>query len=440
MGLFFVTLIRELSRKLSISNPLAAVEAKVRKLESVAHSDICHHRTTAQWPSCAGVSCSQRSINCWFGRVSPHRFQVGCENLLAPGSCSLIMGLFSNNEQGVKMNELIILNSAIKAASPWVQLRVCSETPDKGAWNDAVVALDLKSGSSTKYRVEVKRTLTTHVIKYLIDKAPEDRRDLLLVAPYVTEGVAQLCIDQGLNFLDTAGNAYIDHPERLIYIAGQPAKNSIRDSLSSSKKVWATGSGLRIIFNLLQEPNFLSYNYRVMAEISGVALGSVSKVMGELEADGHLIKGKRLVDPEELARTWAMYYSSVLRPKLNTARYSLAGSINDEYTPWRSLDLFNGDAAWGGEEGAYRRDGYLQPASATLYSWKPRHLLMGKYRLKPDSRGQIEILDAFWRPLVFDGSEVPDLLIYADLIGSADSRNHEAAERIWPRISGMFNA
>lgn len=39
------------------------------------------------------------------------------------------------------MNELVILDTAINAASPWVQLRVCSDAPRNGAWNDAVVAL-----------------------------------------------------------------------------------------------------------------------------------------------------------------------------------------------------------------------------------------------------------------------------------------------------------
>lgn len=334
------------------------------------------------------------------------------------------------------MNSLLILHAAIQAASPWAQLRICSseDTSLTGAWTDAVVALDLKSGSSTEYKVEVKQKLTASVIKYLVDKAPADRTGLLLVAPYVTPGVAQLCIDQGINFLDTAGNAYINHPERLIYIAGQTAKNSIRDSLSTSKKVWATGSGLRIIFNLLTDQEFIRCNYRDIAHASGISLGSVGKTMEELEAAGHLIKGKRLVNKEELARVWAMYYSSVLRPKLNAARYSVVGDVKDKHTPWSSLDLHLGEAVWGGEEGAYRLDGYLKPASATLYSWTPRHILMGRYRLKPDPQGLIEILDAFWRPEVFRGIEAPALLIYADLINSADSRNHEAAERIWPRV------
>lgn len=332
------------------------------------------------------------------------------------------------------MNELIILNTAIKAASPWMQLRVCSGTPSNGAWNDAVVELDLQNGVSTKFSVQVKSSLTAPVIKYLIDKAPADRRGLLLVAPYVTPGVAQLCIDQGINFLDTAGNAYINHPERLIYIAGQPVKNSIRDSLNNSKKVWATGSGLRIIFYLLTVPEFIHKNYRDIAEGSGTALGSVGKTMGELEASGHLVRGKRLVDKEELARSWAMYYSSVLRPKLSAAKYSVAGSSKDEYMPWRNLKLQHGEAVWSGEEGAYRLDGYLKPASATLYTWQPRHTLMGKLRLKPDPQGSIEILDAFWHQTFWTKIEAPALLIYADLISSADSRNHEAAERIWPLV------
>ena len=90
---------------------------------------------------------------------------------------------------------------------------------------------------------------------------------------------------------------------------------------------------------------------------------------------------------------------------------------------------------WGGEVAAHRMDGYLQPAEATFYSWAPRQDLMKKFRLKPDPNGDIEILDAFWKPLeTADGTLAPALLVYADLMASRDGRSREAATKVWEQM------
>ena len=101
---------------------------------------------------------------------------------------------------------------------------------------------------------------------------------------------------------------------------------------------------------------------------------------------------------------------------------------------WSEMDLVNQKAAWGSEVAADRLDGYLKPVSATIYSWE-RDALLRNYRLKPDSEGAVEVLDAFW---TFEPSEknlAPALLIYADLMEQQDSRCKDAAQRIWERMA-----
>jgi hypothetical protein len=63
---------------------------------------------------------------------------------------------------------------------------------------------------------------------------------------------------------------------------------------------------------------------------------------------------------------------------------------------------------------------------------------MRELRLVPDKEGNIELVQAFWnRELVQPQDGVaPAVLVYADLIASIDSRNHEAAARIKKQYFG----
>ena len=70
------------------------------------------------------------------------------------------------------------------------------------------------------------------------------------------------------------------------------------------------------------------------------------------------------------------------------------------------------------------------PATATLYvSGDPKEVV-GRFRLKADPAGRVELLKTFWDP---QGMELPDsrvvpaLLAYADLLNLGDARAAEAA-------------
>jgi hypothetical protein len=99
---------------------------------------------------------------------------------------------------------------------------------------------------------------------------------------------------------------------------------------------------------------------------------------------------------------------------------------------WKGVDLRTQQAVWGGEVAAYHLTGYLDPEQLTIYSAKPEVLIL-KHRLRPDPNGAIEVLDTFW-PLTEESdaasATVPPLLVYADLMASADPRNIDTAQRI----------
>jgi len=71
----------------------------------------------------------------------------------------------------------------------------------------------------------------------------------------------------------------------------------------------------------------------------------------------------------------------------------------------------------------------------TLYvDGKPDRVILAN-RLRPDVKGEIEIVDAFWAT---DDSRqtddiAPPLLVYADLMATSDPRNIESAKLIRDR-------
>lgn len=248
----------------------------------------------------------------------------------------------------------------------------------------------------------------------------------LLVAPFVTAEAARQCRSLGLNFIDTAGNAYIDVPGCFVYITGKPRREPARPA---GRFKSLTPAGLRIVFALLTRPGLAGATYRDIATAAGVALGSVGDVLADLQARGHLAQqaARRLLAPHALQEEWATHFPVKLRPQLHPQRF--AAPARDW---WKGIDLPAHQAAWGGEVAAHYLTGYLEPEQMSIYTPTPETLIL-KHRLRPDPAGAIEILRTFW-PLAENGeaasATVPPLLVYADLMASADPRNIDTAQRL----------
>ena len=236
---------------------------------------------------------------------------------------------------------------------------------------------------------------------------------------------ATLCQEAGLNFIDTAGNAFIDVPGCYVYITGKQRLE--QEPVGSGHEVMGSASALRVIFTLLTEPNMPGSPIRDIATKAGVSLGSAAKAMEGLRRLGHLspgdTKSRRLLAVDTLRTEWARNYPIALRNKLKPQRYA---PQNGGW--WKDAKLQSEEAAWGGEVAAALKTSYLQPELATIYCWKDRGRLLMQHRLRPDPNGTVEILDAFWTPPSSSAEPIaPLLLIYADLMTSLDGRNREVA-------------
>ena len=253
----------------------------------------------------------------------------------------------------------------------------------------------------------------------------------MLVTKYVTPQVAEILKETGTPFLDTAGNAYLNEPPLFIFIKGN--KPAERDTAKPPIRAFRP-TGLQVVFALLCNPDLEKAQYREIADAADVALGTVGWVMRDLRQMGILIemgnRGRRLIQKEKLLARWATEYPEQLRPK------KLLGTFKATNTDWwKATELPGPDTYWGGEIAAAKLTQHLKPQRATIYTPELKVLFewLIKNRIRQDPDGNIEIVRKFWK---FEPDwEYPNLthpvLIYADLLATADARNIETAKIIY---------
>jgi len=250
----------------------------------------------------------------------------------------------------------------------------------------------------------------------------------LLVTKYINTQLADELKQNGAEFIDTAGNAFINQPPLYIFVKGNKPDIVKAPPLKRAFKP----AGLKVIYAFLCNPGLEKKTYREIAAETGVALGTVDWIMRELKELGFLLdmgkRGQRLIQKENLLQRWVTAYPEQLRPKLTLGRF------RGEYGWWqrKTLDPFKGQ--WGGEVAAAKLTQYLQPQIITIYT-APQELdqLLIKNRLKRDQTGDVEILKKFWKPAEIWKYEdlVHPILIYADLLATGNERNIETARMIY---------
>lgn len=283
------------------------------------------------------------------------------------------------------------------------------------------------------FTVEAKNELRKENKGFLYARLDElkakTKRPTLIIAKYITSDVALELRENGINYLDVAGNCFIKHEELLLHIVGQKVHKKEKTNLA---KVFQE-VGIKIIFNLLNNPDNLQLTYRELAELADVSIGSVSNVMTELEEQNFILKTKlkRVLNnkPAFLER-WVVAYQDVLRPRLVKKRMRFTRP--DLSKTWKEITFDNQSeiTLWGGEPAAAILTNQLLPKVFTIYSTQSWQYIGDEMAFVPDPNGKIEILQIFWKQSPDNKQTTPPLLIYADLIGSGFSRNIETAQII----------
>ncbi|HEV2482073.1 MAG TPA: type IV toxin-antitoxin system AbiEi family antitoxin [Puia sp.] len=294
---------------------------------------------------------------------------------------------------------------------------------------DALVQMTFRSGKQQFY-VEVKGEVRQPVLSTLLAQFGKEKDKWLLVAKYIPGPLKEELKKNGINYLEATGNCNINAGNIYLYINDREVK-PVRQTTEG--KLW-NASGLKLLFVLIQDPQMIEATYRSLADVAGIALGSITPLMEELRREGY-IKRQHAGEKEVLAHRsrlfarWTELYPLFLRPRLMMGSFRfLTNRPNDL---WRSLQLEG--VYWGGEPAGDLYTHLLVPEEFTIYTTRQATDLIKLLKIVPDEKGNIAVLQKFWKD--WPGSHsvkcaVPPLLAYADLIDSSDSRRWEIAEKI----------
>jgi len=280
------------------------------------------------------------------------------------------------------------------------------------------------------YYIEIKYNINNAVIALLLQHKKNLKHPILLVTRYVNNIKAEELKKNGIQFLDTAGNAYLNYHPIYIFVKG----NKPPEKYYKNKKHRAfEAAGLRMIYALLCNHDLINKPYRYIAETTDVALGTVGLVINDLIDMGFMVKmgkmGKQLLKEKELLNRWCVEYNEKLRPKLLIDIFTgprdwwIHEKLNPKYTQW------------GGEVAANKLIKHIKPEEIIIYAdYKKYKNLIIQNRLRKDINGEITILKKFWK---VENNEFKDavnpILIYADLINTDNQRTIETARIIYEK-------
>lgn len=313
---------------------------------------------------------------------------------------------------------------------------------EKAIANDPMIDLWLQLSSPmarVEYACEIKPKVSQPTLGSVLDqlhrlKKQADLRPLL-ISSYLTSSVSDRLIQEGFEFLDAAGNMYLNSPAAYVLIQGKRPYG-----VPKVAKSILTITSLKLIYALLVHPGLLETNhrdstYRDLAQIAGISLGSVSSAIQNLYDSGYLQRQRRggyqLDDYSKLLSIWELGYMEKLRPKLFAGTFAMAGHTDFVDISAKLKEKAEKEGYLiGGELGAEIATRYLRPQRATLHVSGDIRELIVSLRLKPDAKGEITLLRQFGQWNQWRESEqtlASPLLMRAELLVEHDDRLRETA-------------
>lgn len=202
-----------------------------------------------------------------------------------------------------------------------------ASSPSATAHDGLEELLDIElSHDRRRLRLMVAARATVHpkqVVSTLVPLAAVARvagRSTLpvLVAPYVSPRVAEVCRDHGVGYVDAAGNAHLVADGLCLHIEGRP--NRAPDT-RPAERLFAPKSS-RVVRVILEEPD-RTWKVQDLARTAKVSMGLASRIKRKLVEQAYaqeVAPGIRVADPTKLLRDWASAYKL---PKVRLAVYGM---------------------------------------------------------------------------------------------------------------------
>jgi hypothetical protein len=277
------------------------------------------------------------------------------------------------------------------------------------------------SGHEYHFYVAVK---TIHRKESLSSLFADAAPNTLLICNRLTPYLADICMENGVNFIDSAGNVRINNGALHIWIESQKTSQSKKDFELASKGNNLGEGAAKLLFALLSSPDVLNLSYREIADYANISLGMVSKGLGILQAESLISLGetRRILDTERMLNLWIESYRLSIRPKLGGIRLQFESE-------WQNVPMEENDF-WGGEAAAEQLTRYLHPQELQLFTRQPLQKKLGQLKCRPNPEGNLWIVPAFWGGKLAWSKTSQALLAVAELEASKDSRNIEVARMI----------
>lgn len=293
--------------------------------------------------------------------------------------------------------------------------------------------------------VEIKKWAQQANLGALAEQIKRLPIDGVLVADYINPNMAKKLKEMHVQFMDTAGNAYINQPPIYIHVTGNNQDQTHTRDKEKNRAFDTTG--LKVVFGFLCNPLLVNTTYREIAKTTGVALGTVGWVINGLKDAGFVVergKVRELINTRKLLDRWVEAYPEKLKPKQLVGEF-----IADKANWWQDIDIGEFGAFWGGEVAATKYTNYLQPQIATVYLPKEAgNKLLAKARLRKaddyaaNEASLVKIFRPFWPMDTIQENSTEDLvhpiLVYADLIETGDARNIETARMIYEQYINKY--
>jgi hypothetical protein len=321
---------------------------------------------------------------------------------------------------------------SLLSSLPFIRQARVAETERDQGW-DGFLTIETPSGT---FRVayDEKRGIVGHaaVAQVAGRPVPSGSDGRLLVAGYVSPGVAAVLQEAGVAYLDLAGNCHFALGDRFFaHIEGRPAP-------APRRAAGLRGSATRVLGACLDDPLLLSRPLRAVAFGCGVSTSAVTAIRRRLEAEEALVRGPRgwrLLSRSRYLDTWLAGYRELLRPRLVIGRYALPHGSVEALARLLEQALAPSDWAWGGSQASYRLFHTGWAGDLVVHLRRLHREGATRLPLREDPEGAVEVMALPW---VSAGESehgcVRALLVLAELAHRHDPRAVETASTVRENI------
>jgi hypothetical protein len=274
-------------------------------------------------------------------------------------------------------------------------------------------------GREIRLYAKVKEHLRLHQINLIL----RERKPEIVIAQKIYNKEKEILKAEHIGYIEANGNMEIKKNGLFLLIE---TKKTEKASKEKGNRAF-TKTGLKVIFQLLENKELVNEAQREIARKANVALGNIPLVLNGLVETGFLLKKNKnqyvWEDRDALLRRWIAAYEVTLKPQLYLGAFKF--TIN-----WEEIQLDKPLTLWGGEPAADLLTNHLRPEKYMLYTQENRNTLITKYRIRPDTNGEIKVYKQFWNQDE-NMKTAPPFLVYADLQLEGGKRNLETANMIY---------